>query len=177
MCAFFNAQVLYLDADNFVLRDTSVLFASQEYNNTAAIFWQDYWSNSLAPEVCFAVASLSGMLLAEASTALGLCAAKWAWTAQQLSQAPAGRAQFAAVFGFSWPRCAPVAQPGQVFSSSTFRLPAICCVRLQTAELLGVPQDQWPAGSFESGQMVIDKARHWRGLVMAMYINTYSRFW
>jgi hypothetical protein len=50
-------------------------------------------------------------------------------------------------------------------------------VRLQTAELLGVPQDQWPAGSFESGQMVINKARHWRGLVMAMYINTYSRFW
>lgn len=53
-----------------------------------------------------------------------------------------------------------------------------CCRMLpQTAELLGVPQSQWPSGSFESGQMVLDKSRHWRGLVMAMYINTYSSFW
>lgn len=48
---------------------------------------------------------------------------------------------------------------------------------LQTAELLGVPQSTWPAGSFESGQMVLDKSRHWRGLVMSMYINSYSSFW
>jgi hypothetical protein len=64
-----------------------------------------------------------------------------------------------------------------MFSSSRCARLPFFCVRLQTAELLGVAQDQWPAGSFESGQMVIDKARHWRGLVMAMYINTYSRFW
>lgn len=48
-------QVIYLDADNFVLRDPSVLFASKEYNNTAALFWQDYWTNTLAPEVGGAV--------------------------------------------------------------------------------------------------------------------------
>lgn len=54
---------------------------------------------------------------------------------------------------------------------------ACCCLVPQTAELLGVPQSQWPSGSFESGQMVLDKSRHWRGLVMAMYINTYSSFW
>ena len=44
-------QIVYLDADNFVLKDPSTLFASPEYNNTGAIFWQDYWSNSLALEV------------------------------------------------------------------------------------------------------------------------------
>jgi hypothetical protein len=48
-------QVIYLDADNFVLQDPSVLFASKEYNNTAALFWQDYWTNTLAPEVGGAV--------------------------------------------------------------------------------------------------------------------------
>jgi hypothetical protein len=57
-----TAQMLYLDADNFVLRDPSVLFASEEYKNTSAIFWQDYWSNTLAPEVRNAVMSLRGML-------------------------------------------------------------------------------------------------------------------
>jgi len=44
-------QVIYLDADNFVVRDPAALFASPEYNSTAAIFWQDYWANTVAPEV------------------------------------------------------------------------------------------------------------------------------
>lgn len=43
--------MIYLDADNFVLRDPSALFATSEYKNTTALFWQDYWSNTLAPEV------------------------------------------------------------------------------------------------------------------------------
>lgn len=57
--------------------------------------------------------------------------------------------------------------------------PGLLCVALvlQTSELLGVPREVWPAGSFESGQIVIDKSRHWRGLVLAMYINSYSGFW
>ena len=47
----------------------------------------------------------------------------------------------------------------------------------QVSQLLGVPAESWPPGSFESGQMVVDKARHWRGLVMAMYLNSYASFW
>jgi hypothetical protein len=43
--------------------------------------------------------------------------------------------------------------------------------------MLGVPQSDWFAGSFESGQMVVDKKRHWRGLATAAWLNTYARFW
>jgi hypothetical protein len=45
-----------LDADSFVLKDPSLLFDSQEYNATGAIFWQDYWANTLAPDVGAAAA-------------------------------------------------------------------------------------------------------------------------
>lgn len=50
-------QVIYLDADNFVLKNPSTLFSSPEYNSTGAIFWQDYWDNTVAPEVGFFVQS------------------------------------------------------------------------------------------------------------------------
>ena len=43
--------------------------------------------------------------------------------------------------------------------------------------MLGVPRESWAAGSFESGQMVIDKRRHWRGLLTAVWLNTYAHFW
>lgn len=51
LLCLFGLQVIYLDADNYVLRDPSMLFATKEYNATAAIFWQDFWDNTLAPEV------------------------------------------------------------------------------------------------------------------------------
>lgn len=38
------------------------MFASQEYNNTAAIFWQDFWSNTLAPDVSAMVSALLARL-------------------------------------------------------------------------------------------------------------------
>lgn len=40
-----------------------------------------------------------------------------------------------------------------------------------------MPREQWYAGSFESGQMVVDKRRHWRGLLSATYLNSYATFW
>ncbi|KAF1321500.1 hypothetical protein FI667_g11880, partial [Globisporangium splendens] len=42
---FYSAfdQVLLLDADSFAVRDPSFLFQTQEYNNTGAIFWPDFW--------------------------------------------------------------------------------------------------------------------------------------
>lgn len=43
--------------------------------------------------------------------------------------------------------------------------------------MLGVPRSQWFRGSFESGQMVLDKRRHWRGLVTAAWLNSYAHFW
>jgi len=52
-------QVLYLDADNFVLRDPTTLFNSHQYNETAAILWPDFWENTVAPQVAaFACCSL-----------------------------------------------------------------------------------------------------------------------
>ena len=43
--------------------------------------------------------------------------------------------------------------------------------------MLGVPRGQWYPGSFESGQMAIDKRRHWRGLLTAAYFNSNAHFW
>ncbi|GIL68802.1 hypothetical protein Vafri_22039 [Volvox africanus] len=44
----------------------------------------------------------------------------------------------------------------------------------EVAQILNISASLIPAGSFESGQMVIDKARHWRGLVLAAYMNVYG---
>lgn len=43
--------------------------------------------------------------------------------------------------------------------------------------MLGLTREEWPSVSFESGQMVIDKKRHWRGLVTAAWFNSYAHFW
>ena len=43
--------------------------------------------------------------------------------------------------------------------------------------MLGVPTAQWFGGSLESGQMVLNKRRHWRGLVVAAWLNGYAHFW
>ncbi|PNW78213.1 hypothetical protein CHLRE_09g386734v5 [Chlamydomonas reinhardtii] len=42
-------------------------------------------------------------------------------------------------------------------------------------EVLRFPNEQVPKVTFESGQMVIDKARHWRGLLLAVYMNVYGK--
>ncbi|GIL84768.1 hypothetical protein Vretimale_14448 [Volvox reticuliferus] len=44
----------------------------------------------------------------------------------------------------------------------------------EVAQILNISASRLPAGSFESGEMVIDKARHWRGLVLAAYMNVYG---
>ncbi|GMF28053.1 unnamed protein product [Phytophthora lilii] len=36
-------RVLFLDADNFPVRDPSSLFSSAEFKSTGAVFWPDYW--------------------------------------------------------------------------------------------------------------------------------------
>ena len=43
--------------------------------------------------------------------------------------------------------------------------------------MLGVPRSDWYPGSFESGQMVLDKRRHWRGVATAAWLNSYAAFW
>ncbi|KIZ05690.1 hypothetical protein MNEG_2267 [Monoraphidium neglectum] len=47
----------------------------------------------------------------------------------------------------------------------------------EAEQMLGVPRSDWFRGSFESGQMVVDKARHWRGLLTAAWLNSYASFW
>ncbi|GLC36242.1 hypothetical protein PLESTB_001364800 [Pleodorina starrii] len=44
----------------------------------------------------------------------------------------------------------------------------------EITRILNIPASQMPSGTFESGQMVIDKARHWRGLLVAAYMNFYG---
>jgi alpha 1,2-mannosyltransferase len=43
--------------------------------------------------------------------------------------------------------------------------------------MLDLPSSQWYQNSFESGQMLVDKSRHWQGLMLATYLNSYARFW
>lgn len=43
-----------------------------------------------------------------------------------------------------------------------------CDPNVQIFEILEIPEAQWPTWSHESGQMLIDKRRHWRGLLLCM---------
>jgi alpha 1,2-mannosyltransferase len=79
----------------------------------------------------------------------------------------------------------PLGDPSSLFSTAEYNATGALLwpdfwgntVAPQAAEMLGVPRSEWPGGSFESGQMVIDKARHWRGLVAAAWLNAYAPFW
>ncbi len=57
-----SQQVIWLDVDNIPLRDPSFLFDAQQYKDTGALFWQDYWANSMAPQVssCIGDAGVQG---------------------------------------------------------------------------------------------------------------------
>ena len=44
------AEILLIDADNVVVQNPDFLFSSQMYLEHGAIFWQDYWIQSSAPE-------------------------------------------------------------------------------------------------------------------------------
>ncbi len=85
-------EVLFLDADNFAVRDPAVLFDSPEYQQYGMVLWRDYWDSNVAPEL---------------------------------------------------------------------------------HEVLGLRRGDMPQHSFESGQMLIDKKRHWLGLRVALYLNHY----
>ncbi|PNW86953.1 hypothetical protein CHLRE_02g102750v5 [Chlamydomonas reinhardtii] len=48
----------------------------------------------------------------------------------------------------------------------------------EAPRILNVSASRMPHNTFESGQMVLDKARHWRGLLIAAYMNMHGRlFW
>ncbi|KAG2454624.1 hypothetical protein HYH02_000465 [Chlamydomonas schloesseri] len=48
----------------------------------------------------------------------------------------------------------------------------------EAPRILNVSASRLPHNTFESGQMVLDKARHWRGLLAAAYMNIHGRlFW
>lgn len=55
-------DVLYLDADQIVLRDPSSLFASTAFKHTGALLWRDFWMKSVAPDI-YDVLPNSGELL------------------------------------------------------------------------------------------------------------------
>lgn len=47
----------------------------------------------------------------------------------------------------------------------------------QVSEVLELRPPGLPPDSFESGQMLIDKKTHWRGLQMAVFFNLWGRVW
>ncbi|KAG2436436.1 hypothetical protein HXX76_006739 [Chlamydomonas incerta] len=48
----------------------------------------------------------------------------------------------------------------------------------EAPRILNVSASRMPLNTFESGQMVLDKARHWRGLLAAAYMNMHGGlFW
>eukprot|EP00877_Chromochloris_zofingiensis_P001671 jgi/Chrzof1/11504/UNPLg00437.t1 len=89
-------EILYLDVDNIPVRDPTYLFELPAFTDTGAVFWEDYWSNTMAP---------------------------------------------------------------------------------QAEQMLGVPKSIWYPGSFASGQMVVDKYKHWKGLLLSVYLNSNAHFW
>lgn len=36
-------EILYLDSDNVPVQDPTFLFETEEYKNTGALFWPDFW--------------------------------------------------------------------------------------------------------------------------------------
>lgn len=44
------------------------------------------------------------------------------------------------------------------------------CVTLQIYDILEIPPDLRPTWSHESGQIVVDKSRHWHGLLLCMWV-------
>ncbi|GFH10175.1 uncharacterized protein HaLaN_05442 [Haematococcus lacustris] len=43
----------------------------------------------------------------------------------------------------------------------------------QVYSILGIPGSRRPPNSHESGQMLVDKTRHWQGLLLCVYLNYY----
>ena len=41
----------------------------------------------------------------------------------------------------------------------------------QVYEILGIPPPLRPRVSYESGQILVDKARHWPGLMLTLFLN------
>lgn len=43
--------MIYLDVDNIPVRDPTYLLDGPEYAASGALFWQDFWANTMAPQV------------------------------------------------------------------------------------------------------------------------------
>ncbi|KXZ53028.1 hypothetical protein GPECTOR_8g395 [Gonium pectorale] len=79
----------------------------------------------------------------------------------------------------------PLADPQPLFESEQYRRAG--CVFWRDywaptavpalARVLGIPPADMPASTFEAGQMLIDKRRHWRGMRVALYFNYYNEVW
>ncbi|PNH09136.1 hypothetical protein TSOC_004254 [Tetrabaena socialis] len=50
----------------------------------------------------------------------------------------------------------------------------VCEGSVTVPHILNISRDKLPAGTFESGQMLVDKSRHWRGLLVAAYMNAFG---
>lgn len=152
-----RAQVLYLDADNIPVRDPSQLFASAQYNASGALFWQDYWENTLAPQV-------SAPRRSTHRSRTACCCNRVRAHAPPTPPAPPARSGRACAR-----RCTRAFVPAPGLRAA---VPAA-----QVSDMLRLPRRRWFGGSFESGQLVVDKRRHWRGLALAVYFNSYAAFW
>ena len=71
-------EVLYLDSDNVVLSDPTDLFTFPPYVATGALFWPDYWSESVAPDF-YAVTGGAGRLVGTTESGQILMDKRTAW--------------------------------------------------------------------------------------------------
>ena len=143
-------QVLYLDADDIPLADPAALFDSPQYAAAGALLWQDFWPT------------------------------RWR---RRRGAARAAAAGHAAGRGHGVPHAGRAGPGGgragarRARARTRMRTPLAGARPRQAEAMLGVPRASWPAGSFESGQVALHKRRHWRGLLLAVWLNTHAHFW
>lgn len=126
-------EVVFLDADNFVLTDPRELFEGPEYAATGALFWADFWAPDYAPE-------------ASVRHARTMCGK------QVHARGVQGSLRMRTCSGG---HCPPRSRRTQVLTVLDIPPP-----------LLNVPATSSLHMTHDSGLLVVDKARHFRGLAL-----------
>lgn len=61
-------DILYLDADNSAIRNPDTLFDTEEYQETGAILWPDFWRSTESPMTGYIIGASNDMVTPDLST-------------------------------------------------------------------------------------------------------------
>ena len=160
-------QVLFMDADNMALRDPTPLFGSAPMQATGALFWPDHWGVSSDPAVV--------RVLSRARERMGIA-----------DRAPdAVREVDVGVPDFSCRNSTGAGTPGVACRTVRVRNARHKeRVKPQSEMYSYIDFDRaWAEANFmppqhthETGQLLIDKARHWDALMLALFIQAYPSY-